>query len=80
MRTTVTIADDLLREAKRRALDQGTTLGAVLEEALRRSLRQSAEAAKRVPATRLTTFKGNGLRAGIDLDSSSALLDSMEGP
>ena len=35
MRTTIDISDELLRLAKRRAADEGTTLKAVFEDALR---------------------------------------------
>ncbi len=38
MKTTLDIEDNLLRRAKARALERGTTLRAVVEEALQRSL------------------------------------------
>ncbi|HEY7839101.1 MAG TPA: hypothetical protein VIC54_10935 [Terriglobales bacterium] len=38
MKTTVEIDDDLLRAAKRAAVDQDTSLRAILEQALRREL------------------------------------------
>lgn len=38
MKTTVEIEDDLLRAAKRAALDRGLTLRQVIEQALRRDL------------------------------------------
>jgi hypothetical protein len=38
VKTTIDIADDLLRRAKEAALDRGTTLRSVVEEALTRAL------------------------------------------
>jgi len=38
VKTTIDIADDLLRRAKKAALDRGTTLRTVVEEALTRAL------------------------------------------
>jgi hypothetical protein len=77
MRTTVRLDPNLLSEAKKRAAASGTTLTAVLEQALRESLaRRSVKAIVR--PVRLKTYKGGGLRAGVDLDDSAALLDLME--
>lgn len=77
MRTTVRLDPHLLSEAKKRAADLGTTLTAVLEQALRESLaRRNTKAIVR--PVRLKTYKGGGLRAGVDLDDSAALLDLME--
>lgn len=77
MRTTVRLDPRLLAEAKARAAASGTTLTALLEQALRESLaRREAKAAVR--PVRLKTCKGGGLRAGVDLDDSAALLDLMD--
>jgi len=77
MRTTIRLDDDLLREAKRQAAASGRTLGAVIEDALREALsRRPAEG--RREHVRLTTFRGQGVRPGVDLDDSAALLDLME--
>jgi hypothetical protein len=35
MRTTISLSDDLLREAKQRAIEAHTTIGNVIENALR---------------------------------------------
>ncbi len=70
--------DDLLREAKRYAAEQGTTLTAMLDQALREILarqeRESQDERKPLPS-----FKGRGLQAGVDLDDSASLLDLMDG-
>jgi hypothetical protein len=77
MRTTVRLDEALLSEAKQLAARSGRTLTSIVEEALRRLL------AERTPEPRapvkLTTFKGNGLRPGVDLDDSASVLDLMEG-
>ena len=76
MRTTIHLPDDLLAQAKRTALESGTTLTGVIEEALRERLaRREAPAAGPVE---LTTFGGSGLQPGVDLDDSAALLELME--
>lgn len=41
MRTTLILDDDLVREAKRRAIDRDLTLSEMINEALRESLRES---------------------------------------
>jgi predicted transcriptional regulator len=76
MRTTVRLDDHLLAEAKKHAAESGTTLTAVLEQALRESLARRSPKAKTKPV-RLKTFKGGGVRAGVDLDDSASLLDLM---
>jgi hypothetical protein len=78
MRTTVRLNERLLAEAKKRAVDTGRTLTAVIEEALRASLseRPSRPSRRRL---RLTTVKGDGLQPGVDLDDTAALFDRMDG-
>jgi Arc/MetJ family transcription regulator len=76
MRTTVRLDDDLLTAAKRRAVETGTTLTSVIEDALRRALRDQSGDVSEVAA--LPTVKGR-TRAGVDLDDSAALLDLMGG-
>lgn len=75
MRTTLTIDDDLYRLTKEVAARTGQTVGSVVEEALRTALiRREASATGVGP---LPTSPG-GLRPGVDLDDSAALLDLME--
>ena len=63
MKTTVDIADHLLASAKRQAVDEATTLRALIEEGLRRVL----EERRRSGPFRLrrVTFNGNGLRPEV---------------
>lgn len=76
MRTTVRLDEHLLAEAKKRAVESGKTLAAVLEDALRASLARRSVDAKSKPVL-LKTVKGGGVRAGVDLDDSASLLDLM---
>ena len=78
MRTTITIGDDLLRQARQAALKRSCTLSTIVEEALRKAFATSVPPSSSRP-TRLVTFRGRGLRAGIDLDDSAGLLDAMDG-
>ena len=77
MRTTVRLDEHLLAEAKHHAVKTGTTLTAVIEDALRAFLRRGPER-KAAARRHLTTFRGKGLQPGIDLDSAASLLDLME--
>ncbi len=78
MRTTITIGDDLLRQARQAALKRSCTLSTIVEEALRMSLAASVPPSSSRP-TQLVTFRGRGLRAGIDLDDSAGLINTMDG-
>ncbi len=70
--------DKVLADAKKLARETGRTLTAVMEGAPRVAIAGRRQRRKFVPAN-LTTFKGNGLQPGVDLDNSAALLDLMEG-
>jgi len=60
MKTTVEIADPLLREARKVAAREGTTVRSLIEEGLRRVL---AEKRRKSPfRLRLVTSGGRGLR------------------
>jgi hypothetical protein len=78
MRTTLRLDDALLREAKHLATRTGRTLTAVIEDALREMLARSRAGSERT-RVKLPTFRGDGLRPGVDLDDSAALLDLMDG-
>lgn len=75
MRTTVSISDDLLAAAKRRARERGQTLGEVVDAALRRELAQPDQPVPRpVPVFR----GGTGPRPGIDLTSNRAVHEALD--
>jgi hypothetical protein len=78
MRTTVRLDDALLTAVKRLAVERGTTLTAVFEEALREKLAHAGALALNAAAPVLPTYRGKGPRAGIDLHDTSALLDLMD--
>jgi hypothetical protein len=76
MRTTVSISDELLVAAKRRASERGQTLGEVIDRALQREL-SDAEPPGDVPP--VPVFRGGtGPRPGIDLSSNRALLEALD--
>lgn len=77
MRTTVSIQDDLLQRAERAALETRSTLGAFIDQALRERLDRKAPTEPREP-TLIPTYCGTGLQPGVDIDSHSNLLDTME--
>jgi hypothetical protein len=72
MKTTIDIADPLLRRAKKLAAQRNTTLRMVIEEALRRTLDEEARVHPPVPL-RTHTFRGRGLQAGLSWNDWNAL-------
>lgn len=77
MRTTVSIDDDLLRQAKRAAVDSERSLSDIVSEALREMLlRRKQTAPKRV---RLTTA-GHTSRVipGLDFSDNAAVRAAMD--
>jgi hypothetical protein len=76
MRTTLTIDDDLLQEAKERAARAGVSVSQLVEEAIRYAFAHKV-AQKGYVSTSLPTADGQP-RPGIDLDNNAALLDVME--
>lgn len=62
MRTILSLDDELHRLAKSCAAEHGTTLTALVEEALRARLTERR--GKRRPPVRLPTFKGEGCSRG----------------
>lgn len=77
-RTTIRLPDSVMRRAKKLAAASGRTFAAVVEDALEAALSQG----KRPPPKKrikLGTFRGDGLRAGVNLDRSGDLRDVMDG-
>jgi hypothetical protein len=77
MRTTINLDDQLLKEAKAAAAAADRSLSELIEEALRERLgrRQAQQRRKRVS---LPTFRGQGVRPGIDLKDWGSVLDVMD--
>ena len=72
------INDQLLSEAKKRAAETHRTLTALIEDALRLTLRSTApKGASR--SVRIPTSGKGGVLPGVNLDDTSALLDRMDG-
>lgn len=78
MRTTVRLEKELMVSVKRYAAETGRTLTSLIEEALRAFIHRGRKRPARSQSIRLTTFKGRGIREGVDLDNTAALLDFME--
>ena len=77
MRTTIRLSDDLLAQAKQLALKTGRTLTAVIEDALLAAVARGNRR-RRGGRVALPTFRGGGLRPGVDLDDTASLLEVME--
>jgi hypothetical protein len=78
MRTTLRIDDELLKEAKRIALESDRTLTDVIEDALRETFARRQVLHKGKEGVELPSFRGSGLQPGVNLDSNAALLELME--
>lgn len=77
MRTTVTIDDDLLRQAKRAALDSDRSLSDVVAEALRELLcRRPAKPEYRVEL--ITAGHGSRVVPGLDFSDNAAVRAAMD--
>lgn len=77
MRTTLDFDDQLLRQAKKRATEDGESLTRLIEKALRGYLRP----ARRGPSSfrlRLLTKRGRPV-AGVNWDDRDSLYERMEG-
>lgn len=80
MRTTIRLDDQLLKSAKRLAHDTGKSLTAIIEDALRQTLTRRATSQQTRKPVKLTTVSGHGVRPGVDVNDSAALLAIMERP
>jgi hypothetical protein len=78
MRTTIRIDDDLLKEARRVAVESGKTLTEVVEDSLRESFARRKPSAPTRAHIDLPVFRGSGLKPGINLDKTSELLDLLD--
>lgn len=76
MRTTVSIDDHLLAEAKAVAARTHRPIGAVIDDALR-VLFTSSSAERASGPVRLPTDGGSGLQPGIDLEDKEQLAEVL---
>lgn len=73
MKTTVDISDALLKEARRAAEREDTTVRALIEAGLRRVLAERQR--KQTFRLRRASFKGRGLQADVEAGSWARLRD-----
>lgn len=76
MKTTLNLNDELLRRAKREAATRGTTLTAVVEDALRSALSEATGVREHF-TLRLPTVKGGP--AAVDPADRAALYELLDG-
>jgi hypothetical protein len=77
MRTTIRLNDDLVRQAKMRAAEQGISLTQLIDESLRERL-ASRPRLMSVEPFRLPTYGEGGTRPGVNLNDNRALRDLMD--
>ena len=77
MQTTIQLDDALLAQATKLAREKGCDLSHLIEETLRDKIAPTLPVSLQ-PPLRLTTVGGQGVRAGIDLNNSAALLALMD--
>jgi hypothetical protein len=73
MRTTISLPDALLENAKQYAAERRTTLSALLEDALRRQL--ALHPSPSASRFRLHTVRGKLVNPNLDLDRTSHLVE-----
>ena len=78
MRTTVRLNDNILRTAKKVAVERHTTLTALIDAGLRYILNLSSRKSHTPKVIKLKTVRGSGLKIGISLDNNAGLLAKME--
>ncbi|MEK7765595.1 MAG: DUF2191 domain-containing protein [bacterium] len=78
MRTTLDLNTGLLREAKQRAAERGTTLTGILESALRQFLHAPALGRGKPFKFRPLVVRGRA-KPSVDVADRRALYDRMEG-
>jgi hypothetical protein len=77
MKITIELPDDLLLEAKRKALETRTTLRVILERALRRELGQAGSRPPRRPRRIRWVKSAGGLAPGLDVSDRSKMWEWM---
>jgi hypothetical protein len=78
MRTTVRLDEGLLMKAKHEARKRGETLTSLMERGLRLAISGSHKRARSARIQLPTSKATGGLRPGINLDDTSAVLDRLD--
>jgi hypothetical protein len=76
VRTTLTLDDDLAERLQREARSSGQRFKSVVNEMLRLALDIRTEP----PVRRSLVWRETPLRTGLDFESTSELLDRLDGP
>jgi hypothetical protein len=79
VRTKIDIQDDLLVQLKLVAAESNRSLKELVEDAIRAALALRQHAGSSAESRQVVTFRGNGVQGGINLNSTSELLDVMDG-
>lgn len=79
MRTTIRLNDALLRQVKRKALEESKTFTAVVEDALAAWVQGSPIDSRKNRRVKMPKGGKGGLLPGVDLDSNKSLSDRMDG-
>lgn len=77
-RTTITIDDQLLREAKIRAAEERTTLSAMVSRALRTDLRADKGPVSGAEPFRIQALRGGRFQFGPELPGAGEMLALVE--
>ena len=77
MRTTLTIDDHLLSEAKAVAARTHRSIGSVFEDALRQMLARADDPRSTAGAVSLPTDGGSGLQPGVDLENTAQIAELL---
>jgi hypothetical protein len=78
VRTTLTLDDDVLKSARKKAAEEGRPLKDVINEALRFGLQAGSRGSRAPYKFKLKTVSGRTL-PGVDLTDRDKLFDLMEG-
>ena len=78
MRTTVRLDEGLLMKAKQEARKRGETLTSLMERGLRLAISGSHKKARSARVRLPTSMATGGVRPGISLDDTSAVLDRLD--
>jgi len=77
MRTTIDIADPVLRELKRRQAQEGKSLGELVSELLAQALKSDRVAE---PVVSSFTWTSKSMTALVDLDDKEAIRRALDEP